>query len=157
VLARHFGSRAQRLRELAQGIDNRPVQPSRERRSVSIEDTFQHDVSTREEALRRLDSLAAGLARRMERGGYQGRTITLKVKYHDFRINTRSLTLPAPTREASVLLATAKRLLERTEVGSRPIRLLGLGVAHLDEREPSQLLLPFEAGPTPQESDDSGE
>ena len=143
-LHRHFGRWASSLRDLAQGIDPRAVESDRERKSVSIEDTFEHDVASRDEARRRITALAEGLEDRLRRSGFRGRTVTLKVKYFDFRQITRSRTHREAITSRSDLLDTALRLIDETEIGAVPIRLLGLGVSHGDDGVPRQMRLPFE-------------
>ena len=72
------------------------------------------------------------------------RTVTVKVRYTDFRTVTRSQTLPAPTRDADLVVATALELLGRTEAGARPVRLLGVSLHNLaDEAEAAAGRLPF--------------
>lgn len=141
-LVRWFGSAGPRYRELAQGIDLRRVQPDRERKSVSIEDTLPEDLRSRAEAAAFLDDLAERLAERLLRAEARGKTVVLKVKYADFQQITRSRTLTAPTREHATLHEVALALLEQTEVGERPVRLLGIGVTNLAEPG-AQLELPF--------------
>ncbi|MCA8923593.1 MAG: DNA polymerase IV [Planctomycetes bacterium] len=132
-LVRWFGSSGPRYLELARGVDERPVRPGRERKSVSIEDTFAEDVVARAEAAAILDTLAERLAERLRLAEARGRTVVLKVKYADFQQVTRSRTLSAPTRAHTTLSETALALLDQTEVGGRPVRLLGIGVSNLDE------------------------
>ncbi len=139
-----FGRSGLRLARLARGEDPRPVQAERRRKSCSVEDTFARDLVGRAAAQRELERLADLLEDRLRRCDGSGRTVVLKVKYADFQQVTRSRTLPTPVREAPALLAEAAALLAQTEVDRRPVRLLGIGVSHLDEAEaPRQLLLPF--------------
>ena len=141
-LASWLGSYGDHLRRLAEGVDPRPVVASRERKSVSVEDTFAQDLTTRAEALAQLDDLAQRLAERLASAQARGRTVVLKVKYADFQQITRSRTLAQPVADADALLAAADRLLDQTEVGERPVRLLGIGVGQLAKADP-QRLLPF--------------
>lgn len=130
----------------ARGIDPRPVEtePS-ERLSVSAERTFSEDIADRRELERRGSEMAARVAERLVERGRAGSTVTVKMRFPDFRTITRSETLGAPTAEAAEIWAVATRLLdlaltERPE----PLRLLGVGVSGFDR--PRQLPLFGQAG-----------
>jgi DNA polymerase-4 len=84
-------------------------------------------------AKRELLSLATRVARRMRRKSLEGKTITLKVKYHDFVKITRSLTLPTGTNDSADIYANICRLVEKTAVGKRPVRLLGISLSKLSD------------------------
>ncbi|MFH0945357.1 MAG: DNA polymerase IV [Planctomycetota bacterium] len=143
-LQRLFGKSGRHFLLLARGLDPRPVVADSERKSVSIEDTFPEDLKSLDDALVALDKLANGLEGRLEKHGFSGRTVVLKVKYGDFRQITRQRSLGIAVRSRKSLLATAMELLPETEVGRRPVRLLGLGVSHLlDDREARQQLFSF--------------
>jgi len=133
------------LHALAQGIDDRPVVPYSDPRSVSAENTFPADVAETGAALAQLAEQASEVSDRLTRHGFQGRTVTLKVRYGNFATITRSQTLPRPVRAADDILSVARTmLLHRTEFPRRAIRLVGLGVAGLvDETGPRQLELPL--------------
>jgi len=143
-----FGQAGRHYGRIAQARDDRPVEPDRTRKSLSVETTFATDRRHPEEIREALGTLAEQLARRLERAGYAGRTVTLKLKYADFRLRTRSLTAPRPPLSADELFAHAVHLLERQPLEA-PLRLLGLGVANhgVDigaETEEAQLSLPLE-------------
>ena len=144
TLSACFGNFAQRYRDLAHGIDDRPVHRSRGRKSIGIEDTFADDLTTREQAEAQLEKLANQLEQRAARSASRGRTITLKVKYHDFRLTTRSRTLSDATAEAATLLAVCIQLLDETEVGLVPVRLLGITISHMDQDAAQQQRLSFD-------------
>jgi len=127
-----FGGAGRRYFEMACGIDRRPVEPNGTRKSISIEDTFSRDLETIEEALEELDHLCARLEERLARLDLTGRAVTLKVKFSDFRICTRSRTLERVVRERDEILAVVTELLAETDVGRRPVRLLGVGLTGLD-------------------------
>lgn len=118
------------LHRLSRGIDARSVSSHRENKSVSTEDTFETDIVDRTELGLICDALARRTAERLRKAGYSGRTITLKVRYHDFTTHTRSLTLAAPTDQPKLIVATARRLLDATDTGGG-LRLLGVGVSAL--------------------------
>lgn len=118
------------LHRLARAEDDRPVVAERESKSVSIEDTFDHDIAGMAQLLAIIDVLTVRLVRRLERDGLSGRTITVKVRLHDFTTLSRSHTLPGPTDDARTIARIAKRLLGDVEtVGG--VRLLGVGVSGL--------------------------
>jgi DNA polymerase-4 len=150
-LTERFGRRGAYFHEIARGQDDRPVEPDRERKSISIEDTFAADADDPAWLLGRLKDLASGLAQRAEKAGVRGRTVTLKLKQSDFKIFTRSGTLAAPTNRAEELLETGTRLFEQSGLVGRKLRLLGLGLSHLDDGteappSPAQMALPLDAG-----------
>lgn len=149
-----FGSSGPWFLQLARGIDPRPVVTDWVRKSCGIEDTFARDLTTTGAALAELERLAKGLEARLGSEPARGRTITLKVKYADFRQITRSRSLDHRTRDAGLILEVARELLAGTEVGRRPVRLLGLSVSNLDtEILAEQLFFPFyEAMPEPDRS-----
>ncbi len=139
-----FGSPGRWYFRLARGIDHRPVEPGAERKSVSIEDTFPRDLTRREQAEAALWDLCTGLEQRLVRHALAGRTIFLKVKYADFRVVTRRRSCDGAIHDAAECFAIVRSLLDKTDVGARPIRLLGVGVSHLlSARGPCQGTLPF--------------
>lgn len=129
-LQRAFGSRARFYYELARGRDERPVRPSRARKSVGAETTFGQDLNDPGEMLDRLAALAGKVAASLQRRALAGRTVTLKVKYHDFRQITRSLS-GRPVQSAEEIHARLPALLQDTEAGQTPVRLLGVTVSGL--------------------------
>ncbi|WP_269490047.1 DNA polymerase IV [Alkalilimnicola ehrlichii] len=136
-LQRAFGSRARFYYELARGRDERPVRPRRERKSVGAETTFGEDLNNPAEMLERMAPLADKVAASLHRRGLAGRTVTLKVKYHDFRQITRSLS-GRPVQSADEIRARLPALLQDTEAGDRPVRLLGVTVSGLVTVTPDQ-------------------
>jgi DNA polymerase-4 len=130
LLAR-FHAWGRTLYEFARGIDERPVRPERERRSLSGEETFPRDIRDLEMLDRQLDRLAGEVSTGLKRRDLMGCTVTLKVRYGDFTTVTRSRTLRLPVVEAARLSGLARALLRRTEAGRRPVRLLGVGVSSL--------------------------
>jgi DNA polymerase-4 len=131
VLEKQFGKHGTKMHQLALGIDERAVFPWSEAKSVGHEETFSRDILEREAARKEILSLAEKVARRLRREGVSGRTITLKVKYSDFVQVTRSATLAALTSDGHTLFSTACGLMEKTDVGRKPIRLLGVSVSQL--------------------------
>ena len=143
------GSLAGWLRQLAQGIDDRPVVAGHEPKSSGSENTFARDVTDIVEIRREIDAMARDAAAWLARRELFARTVTIKVRYEDFTTITRSQTEP-PTRDQSSIVARALGLLDRTEAGRRPVRLLGVSVHNLtaslvdDEEQGPQASLPFE-------------
>jgi DNA polymerase-4 len=145
LLEKEFGEHGRRLYDLARGIDDREVQTDREVKSVGQEETFDTDVLELEALRKALLSLAQRVTRRMRQSGFAGRTISLKVKYQDFRQITRSLTLPETTNDGGNVYRQVCGLLSKTEAGRRPIRLLGISVSHPDRLFQSQQLSIFDS------------
>jgi DNA polymerase-4 len=142
VLEMKFGKHGIHLHLLSQGIDNRVIETQREAKSIGREDTFPEDLIEMNTVNRELLSLATRVSRRLRRKEYEGRTVTLKVKYSDFEQVTRSITLSKATDDAKVIFHCCKELLEKTEAGRRPIRLLGISLSHIRARgEEKQLSL----------------
>jgi DNA polymerase IV len=142
------GSLADWLQQLSNGIDDRPVEPDQEPKSSGSENTFARDLTDIAEIRAEIDGMARDAAAWLTRRALFARTVTIKVRYDDFTTVTRSHTAP-PTREEEPIAARAVALLDRTDAGHRPVRLLGVSVHNLcesdapgqDFREPR---LPFE-------------
>jgi len=124
------GSLADWLRQLADGIDDRPVTPNRETKSSGSENTYARDIIDLATVRDGVAGMAADAARWLARRELLARTVTIKVRYSDFTTITRSHTAP-PTRDEAGLVERAVRLLDRTEAGRRPVRLLGVSVHNL--------------------------
>ena len=121
----------------AQGIDERPVVSDRERKSRSSEHTYAEDLVEIDRIRAEIDRMAAGTADWLRRAGVTARTVTLKVRYHDFRTVTRSDTRSCATLDPANITRRARALLDRTDAGRRPVRLLGVGVHGLQPRSDS--------------------
>lgn len=135
-LIRHFGKAGLFYYRISRGMDDRPVKPDRIRKSVGAENTFDNDVLDTGWMKNYLNELAAEVARRTNKAGAKGRTVTLKVKYHDFETVTRSVTLDRFTDDPLQIGHCAAVLIESTEAGIRPVRLLGITLSNLDLDEP---------------------
>lgn len=151
-LVQEFGKMGGVFYDFARGIDNRPVVSEWERKSVSCERTFETDINTPAAVTIELYHTVIELERRVAKSGFEGRTLTLKVKFMDFRQITRSVTVRRVLRSKNDILPLAKQLMNEVEYLSRPIRLLGLGVSnHKDElaagRRWIQLEFDFEEWP----------
>lgn len=137
-LTHHFGRRGEYFHHICRGIDDRPVEPERERKSVSVEDTFAEDHGEADWLLAKLEDLARRLERRLVEADARGRTVTLKLKRADFRLFTRSRTLAHPVSDAATLCAIGRELLAESGLAGHRLRLLGLGVSHLDQQAPPE-------------------
>ena len=140
------GSLADWLRQLANGVDDRPVVPHRDAKSSGSENTYPEDLTDVSFIRREVAEMARHAAGWLDRKTILARTVTLKVRYSDFATLTRSHSAP-PTRDADALAARAVQLLERTDAGRRPVRLLGVSVHNFcteaDAAEPDGRL-PFD-------------
>lgn len=123
------GSLAEWLQQLSRGIDDRPVVPSREPKSSGSETTFARDLADIEEMRGAVAQMAADAAAWLVRRDLFARTVTVKVRYRDFTTITRRHT-DAPTRDEHTLMGRAVALLDRTEAGAQPVRLLGVSVSN---------------------------
>ena len=142
LLARKLGKHGLHLYLLAKGVDEREVEPARGVKSIGHEDTYPIDISDLGEARKKLLSLATRVAKRLRGYGLAGKTVTLKVKYYDFVQVTRSITFAEPTDDNRKIFHACCDLLNKTEVGRRPVRLLGISLSQLsDSNETGQLSL----------------
>jgi len=131
VLEKEFGKHGSHMHQLAMGVDQRDVVTLHEVKSIGHEDTYSKDILDLEPAKLELLSLANRVARRMRRKGLEGKTITVKVKYSDFKLITRSVTLHHCTNDSTEIYSNVCTLLEKTAVGKRPVRLLGISLSNL--------------------------
>jgi DNA polymerase-4 len=142
LLEKRFGEAGRRLARLSRGLDDRQVQPERENKSVGHEETFATDLLDPQTVRKHLLALARKTARRIRGEDFAGRTVTLKVKYRDFTCVTRSHTLAEATADEQAIYRLGSELLEKTAVGNRPIRLVGISVSRPDRKtEAGQLTL----------------
>jgi len=141
LLREAVGSSVEWLRRLAEGIDDRPVVPNRSAKSSGTENTFAEDRVDLTEIRKEIDEMARDGAAWLERKALTCRTVTIKVRYSDFTTITRSHSKVPATRDADDIAARALALLERTEAGGRPVRLLGVSVHNLvDPEEPRDVV-----------------
>jgi len=140
VLREAVGSWADWLRLLANGIDDRQVEPNREVKSSGTENTYSQDLTDIHEIRHEIEEMARDGAAWLQRRQLLCRTVTIKVRYSDFTTITRSHSKLPPTREADDIAARAVALLDRTEAATRPVRLLGVSVHNLDD--PAALVSP---------------
>ena len=131
-LNRHFGKSGSYFHMISKGIDERPVRPDRIRKSVGAERTFETDVHDPDELLEILDSIAIILEERMQKGKHKGKTITVKIKYSDFKVITRSKTLNRSFSSLSEIIHNSHELMNAIETHPLGIRLLGISMSNLD-------------------------
>ncbi|MBV6494629.1 MAG: DNA polymerase IV [Turneriella sp.] len=141
-----LGKWGMRLYELAQGIDNEPIETSRTRKSFGEECTYDTDLASWDNVNAALADLATSLTRSMSRKKISGRTMTLKIRFADFHTITRSQTFPVPISDAGTMQSRAQELLARSvthaQVEKEKIRLLGIQMSHLfSEKVGEQLWL----------------
>lgn len=137
-LVQYFGKAGRFYYRIVRGLDDRPVQPHRETKSVGAEDTFPHDLTTLAEMDPELEKLAVKVSTRLDKHQLKGRTVTLKVKYNDFRQITRNHSSHQPISDADSIAIAAKQLLAKTEpeVEGAKVRLLGITVSNFGEEHP---------------------
>ena len=138
-LEAHFGSFAGYLHRAARGIDDRQVRVDRERKSVGAERTFFEDLHAADALAAALEPVLDALMQRVERSGATGRTVTLKVKYSNFRQITRARSLPAPVSDRTAIGDAGRMLLASLCPVERGVRLLGLSLSSLGDAVASQL------------------
>lgn len=136
-ITQHFGKIGKFYYNIVRGIDNRPVQVHRKVRSVSVEDTYQQDLRNRSEMLAEVMKLVDRLFIRLERSALSGRTLTLKFKFYDFSIITRSISVVGPIEDKALLQSIAVQILEKAPVDDKPVRLIGVGMSGLNTHDPA--------------------
>ena len=130
------------LHDLCRGLDPRPVGAGGGAKSISVEETYDADLTTAEAVDDELFAHGERLARRLRSAGHAGRTVTLKLRYADFSTVTRSVTLDMPVDETGDLVAAARELVAKVPLDGRRVRLLGLGASGLaPATDPRQLTL----------------
>ncbi len=132
-LVRLFGKAGYMYYQNARGIDEREVEPNRITKSVSSETTFLKDKDNLNLLLVELYHLSKEVAGRMEEEHFYGKTVTLKVKYADFKIITKSKTLPQRIMDFHVFWQIARELMKQVDLSGEPVRLLGVGVGNAGE------------------------
>jgi DNA polymerase-4 len=135
ALVQEFGKVGRFYYKIARAQDDRPVEPSRIRRSIGAETSFEVDLGDRASILQEMQSIAQTVKQRLDQHQTYGRTLTLKVKYADYQQVTRSKTVQHPLRELANLMALAQELLNATEVDHKRVRLLGITLSNFDEAE----------------------
>jgi DNA polymerase IV len=141
-LLKHFGKPGKFYYKIVRGTDDRDVQPYRETKSIGAEDTFPYDLKDVEEMYEELKRIAHIVHERLQKHQLKGRTITVKIKFHDFKIVTRSHSLPKVVDDLETILLTAKTLLEGVEMQEKKVRLLGLSLSNFKDMPAGRKELP---------------
>ena len=131
ALDQAVGSAAEWLVRLAHGVDDRPVEPDRPSKSSGTESTYAQDLVDAARIRTEIEQMAEEAAGWLDRHALFARSVTIKVRYSDFTTITRSHSATPATRDRDDLVRRAVALLERTEAGARPVRLLGVSVHNL--------------------------
>lgn len=134
-LTRHFGKAGRIYYYFARGIDERPVEPYRIRKSMGREKTFEKDLLDPKMIYHELKQLCGQVGHLLGQAQRQGSTVTLKVKYHDFVQITRAVTLDQPVFTADAIWSAVESLLPKTLVGQKKVRLLGVALSGLSRLE----------------------
>jgi DNA polymerase IV len=130
ILWSRYGIEGQRFYRLARGIDNRPVSPDRDAKSISSETTFNEDIADFETLARTLFKLSEKVSKRMKHQGVAGRSVTLKLKSAEFVVKTRAKNLSEPTQLSGRIFEAGRSMLVKEALGTR-YRLIGIGMSHL--------------------------
>ena len=133
-LEKHFGNSGFYYYQICRGIHNSAVKPNRKIKSVGAERTFEENLSSEIFMEERLQSIAKELEKRLQKSKISGKTITLKIKYSDFTLQTRSKTLPYFVGDKNIILDVAKDLLYQ-ECLRNSVRLLGISIHNLNNEE----------------------
>ncbi|WP_193200381.1 DNA polymerase IV [Nostoc sp. MG11] len=139
-LTHHFGKASHYYYKIARAEDDRPVEPNRVRKSIGAETSFAQDLSDVGQMLQEHEQIASFVEQRLEQHETRGRTLTLKVKFSDYRQLTRSKTMLAPISELDMIFEIAKTLFESIDLENRSIRLLGISLSNLDNIRQSQVI-----------------
>jgi DNA polymerase-4 len=130
-LIQHFKKSGSHYYNIVRGIQSSQVKPNRLRKSVATEHTFVKNLTSEIFMLEKLEKISEELEQRLIKSEVSGRTITLKIKYSDFKLQTRSKTLPYFVKEKAILLETVRKLLYQEKV-LNSVRLLGISVTNLN-------------------------
>jgi DNA polymerase IV len=131
-LVTHFGKSGRFFFHIVRGIDEREVRPDRETKSIGAEDTFPKDLTTVSEMEDELGKLAMIVQERLKRNALMGRTVTLKIKFHNFRRITRSVSDAEAFCDSQTVFTLAQTLLAQSDVERERVRLLGITVSNFE-------------------------
>jgi len=136
-LEEHFGKSGRSYYHIVRGIHTSEVKPNRIRKSLAAERTFNKNLSSEIFMLEKLEHISEEVSKRLDKSKVAGKTVTLKIKYSDFTLQTRSKTLPYFVSEKAIILETAKDLLYQDKLNNS-VRLLGISLSNLNT-EPQKL------------------
>ena len=129
-LKRHFGKSGEYFYNCAIGIDARTVSSHWSRKSLGMQRTLGKDIDNKEEIISFLEKIALKIEEHLKDKKLKGRTITLKVRYYNFHTLTRSITLKEAVDNGKIIIENIKKLLDKTEVGKKKVRLLGITISN---------------------------
>lgn len=141
ILVANFGKIGTNMAQWAQGIDDRPIQISREIKSISNERTFPKDISSKNELIMVLTQLCEKVVSRLNDKKLSAKRVFIKLRYYDFDTHTTQKSLAEPTDSLEKITNVAKDLFIYSWADKKPIRLLGVGVSNFDNEETSQVEL----------------
>jgi len=127
----NFGSSGDHYYKIVRGLHNAQVKPNRKQKSVAAEHTFVKNLTSEVYMMEKLEKISQELENRLKKSKVAGKTVTLKIKYSDFTIQTRSKTLPFFVKDKAILLETVRKLLYQEKL-LNSVRLLGISVANLN-------------------------
>jgi DNA polymerase-4 len=130
-LQEHFGKAGAYYFHVVRGVHTSEVKPNRIRKSLAAERTFRENLSSEIFMVKKLELIALEVAKRLSKSNVAGKTITLKIKYSDFKLQTRSKTLPYFVSDKDIILETAKDLLFQERM-KNSVRLLGISLSNLN-------------------------
>ncbi len=133
-LQHHFGKSGKHYYNIVRGIQHSSVSPNRIRKSIAAEQTFSIDLSAEKEIIEKLSKIGDELERRLKKNNTRGKTVTLKIKYRDFTVQTRSKTLPHFIGSKNDFFEIVIHLLRQDQI-LKPVRLLGISLSNLDNQE----------------------
>lgn len=134
VLKQHFGKSAWFFYQIAQGIDDRPLTVHRESKSIGTEITYAQDIIESCEVYQQLTDLLDKALAKVQAKKLYARTLTIKIKYHNFQQITRSLTFNRPIKQAGLNMPVFRQLLHKEGIGQSKIRLLGITLSTLEKQ-----------------------
>ncbi len=141
ILEAKFGKIGNIMAQWAQGIDDRPIQVSREIKSISNERTFPKDISSKNELIMVLTQLCEKVVSRLNDKKLSAKRVFIKLRYYDFDTHTAQKSLSEPTDSLDIIMDVVKELFIYSWADKKPIRLLGVGVSNFDDDEKSQVEL----------------
>ena len=143
-LEEHFGKSGTHYYNIVRGIHNSKVKPSRLQKSLAAEHTFSENISSEIFMMERLDEIADEVEKRLQSRKLAGKTITLKIRYSDFSIQTRSKTLPVFVASKELILEVVEELLYQEKMKDS-VRLLGISISNLNNEKPNIKEVPQES------------